>query len=147
MASGLCTKVRRLHRRKGQQDLSRELASSSSSLKPQTQARMCMKTECPTCHKPTWKGCGQHIESALSGTLPSALQLETLRGVSYLLFDGCRRQGGGPLLQLEDRQALRRPKLEVPTAVTSSQRAPTTGRRLPADRDRNGDGGRWLPLL
>lgn len=29
---------------------------------------MCMKVECPKCHKPTWKGCGQHIESALSGT-------------------------------------------------------------------------------
>lgn len=30
---------------------------------------MCMKVECPTCHKPTWKGCGQHIESALSGKI------------------------------------------------------------------------------
>jgi hypothetical protein len=28
---------------------------------------MCMKVECATCHKPTWKGCGQHIESALGG--------------------------------------------------------------------------------
>lgn len=28
---------------------------------------MCYRTECPTCHKPTWAGCGKHIESALAG--------------------------------------------------------------------------------
>lgn len=28
---------------------------------------MCMKVECPTCHKATWKGCGQHIDAALTG--------------------------------------------------------------------------------
>ena len=28
---------------------------------------MCMKITCPTCKKPTWTGCGKHIESALSG--------------------------------------------------------------------------------
>ncbi|CAF0825333.1 unnamed protein product [Adineta ricciae] len=26
---------------------------------------MCMKTECKECGKPTWKGCGKHIEQAL----------------------------------------------------------------------------------
>ncbi len=26
---------------------------------------MCMKTDCSTCGKPTWKGCGKHIEQAL----------------------------------------------------------------------------------
>lgn len=26
---------------------------------------MCMKTECDKCEKPTWKGCGKHIEQAL----------------------------------------------------------------------------------
>lgn len=26
---------------------------------------MCMKTECDKCEKPTWKGCGKHIERAL----------------------------------------------------------------------------------
>ncbi|KAI8897850.1 hypothetical protein BC833DRAFT_620851 [Globomyces pollinis-pini] len=30
-------------------------------------SKMCQKTECPTCKKPTWKGCGQHIEQALAG--------------------------------------------------------------------------------
>lgn len=28
---------------------------------------MCQKVQCPKCHKATWKGCGQHIESALAG--------------------------------------------------------------------------------
>ncbi|KAF4040917.1 Alternative oxidase domain-containing protein [Phytophthora infestans] len=28
---------------------------------------MCIKVECPTCHKATWKGCGQHIDAALVG--------------------------------------------------------------------------------
>lgn len=26
---------------------------------------MCFKTECEKCEKPTWKGCGKHIEQAL----------------------------------------------------------------------------------
>lgn len=26
---------------------------------------MCMKATCEKCGKPTWKGCGQHIEQAL----------------------------------------------------------------------------------
>lgn len=26
---------------------------------------MCMKTVCDKCDKPTWKGCGKHIEQAL----------------------------------------------------------------------------------
>ena len=26
---------------------------------------MCMKTDCDKCDKPTWKGCGKHIEQAL----------------------------------------------------------------------------------
>jgi hypothetical protein len=28
---------------------------------------MCQRVECPTCGKPTWAGCGLHIEQALSG--------------------------------------------------------------------------------
>lgn len=32
---------------------------------------MCYRTECPTCHKPTWAGCGKHIESALAGVAVS----------------------------------------------------------------------------
>ena len=26
---------------------------------------MCMKIECAKCEKPTWKGCGKHVEQAL----------------------------------------------------------------------------------
>ncbi len=26
---------------------------------------MCMKVDCDKCSKPTWKGCGKHIEQAL----------------------------------------------------------------------------------
>ncbi|KAE8908765.1 hypothetical protein PF006_g25118 [Phytophthora fragariae] len=32
---------------------------------------MCMKVECPTCQKATWKGCGQHIDAALTGASPT----------------------------------------------------------------------------
>ena len=28
---------------------------------------MCYRTVCPNCHKPTWAGCGDHIEQALQG--------------------------------------------------------------------------------
>jgi hypothetical protein len=28
---------------------------------------MCSKTTCKSCAKPTWKGCGNHIEDALAG--------------------------------------------------------------------------------
>ncbi len=28
---------------------------------------MCRRVTCPTCNKPTWAGCGQHIEQALAG--------------------------------------------------------------------------------
>lgn len=28
---------------------------------------MCQRIQCPTCGKPTWTGCGQHIEEALRG--------------------------------------------------------------------------------
>lgn len=28
---------------------------------------MCFKSQCETCGKPTWAGCGRHIDSALSG--------------------------------------------------------------------------------
>ncbi len=27
---------------------------------------MCMQVRCPTCGKPTWAGCGAHIEQALA---------------------------------------------------------------------------------
>ena len=28
---------------------------------------MCKRIECENCGKPTWEGCGQHIEEALEG--------------------------------------------------------------------------------
>jgi hypothetical protein len=28
---------------------------------------MCRRVTCPNCHKPTWAGCGEHIEEALAG--------------------------------------------------------------------------------
>lgn len=28
---------------------------------------MCQKVTCAQCGKPTWKGCGEHIEEALAG--------------------------------------------------------------------------------
>ncbi|MEI6710164.1 MAG: hypothetical protein WCL17_04195 [Actinomycetota bacterium] len=28
---------------------------------------MCTRVTCPNCQKPTWSGCGQHIEQALQG--------------------------------------------------------------------------------
>jgi hypothetical protein len=28
---------------------------------------MCHRTTCRTCNKPTWSGCGNHIEQALAG--------------------------------------------------------------------------------
>lgn len=28
---------------------------------------MCARVSCGTCGKPTWDGCGQHIEEALAG--------------------------------------------------------------------------------
>ena len=33
---------------------------------------MCHQITCPTCNKPTWEGCGQHIEIALKNVPVSA---------------------------------------------------------------------------
>lgn len=32
---------------------------------------MCTKITCETCSKPTWKGCGEHIEEALGDVTPT----------------------------------------------------------------------------
>ena len=32
---------------------------------------MCQQVQCTTCSKPTWDGCGQHIEEALAGVKPA----------------------------------------------------------------------------
>ena len=33
---------------------------------------MCRKVTCDTCGKPTWAGCGQHVEQALAGVPKAA---------------------------------------------------------------------------
>ena len=30
---------------------------------------MCARITCETCGKPTWAGCGQHVEEALAGVM------------------------------------------------------------------------------
>ncbi|UJR21467.1 hypothetical protein I4U23_024552 [Adineta vaga] len=45
---------------------------------------MCMKTDCDTCGKPTWKGCGQHIEQALKD-VPIDDRCKCPRGASAAL--------------------------------------------------------------
>lgn len=32
---------------------------------------MCQKVTCDTCGKPTWQGCGEHIEQALADVPPA----------------------------------------------------------------------------
>lgn len=32
---------------------------------------MCQRVTCETCQKPTWQGCGEHIEQALEGVAPA----------------------------------------------------------------------------
>lgn len=32
---------------------------------------MCRRITCNQCGKPTWAGCGQHIEQALAGVAPA----------------------------------------------------------------------------
>ncbi|TPX44534.1 hypothetical protein SeMB42_g04300 [Synchytrium endobioticum] len=61
----------------------RELAKASRDIRDTIQASlvkpestnevkstMCFETTCPKCSKPTWAGCGQHIESALKHVKP-----------------------------------------------------------------------------
>lgn len=32
---------------------------------------MCHRVTCNTCHKPTWSGCGRHVDQALAGIAPA----------------------------------------------------------------------------
>jgi hypothetical protein len=32
---------------------------------------MCRKTQCSKCHKPTWAGCGAHVEQVLGDVRPA----------------------------------------------------------------------------
>lgn len=33
---------------------------------------MCTRVQCDRCGKPTWAGCGRHVETALAGVPPDA---------------------------------------------------------------------------
>jgi hypothetical protein len=51
---------------------------------------MCQQVTCRTCGRPTWTGCGQHIEQALAG-VPNAKRCqghadEPARGLFASLF-------------------------------------------------------------
>ncbi|MEZ5252475.1 MAG: hypothetical protein R2689_01280 [Microthrixaceae bacterium] len=32
---------------------------------------MCQRVQCPTCHKPTFAGCGRHVEQVLGDVAPA----------------------------------------------------------------------------
>lgn len=58
---------------------------------------MCSRVTCRTCGKPTWSGCGQHVESALAG-VPKADRCE---GHAKAAADaGTPRRTGGFLSRL-----------------------------------------------
>ena len=41
---------------------------------------MCRKITCEACKKPTWAGCGKHIEAALKGNL-SQVKMDSFNNV------------------------------------------------------------------
>lgn len=55
---------------------------------------MCSRATCRKCAKPTWKGCGEHIEQALKGvpkaSVAKAMQM-ILKSQVYLV--GCLESG------------------------------------------------------
>ncbi len=44
---------------------------------------MCQRVQCEQCGKPTWTGCGQHIEEALRG-VPVADRCQCARPKTFL---------------------------------------------------------------
>ena len=44
---------------------------------------MCQRVQCDKCGKPTWAGCGQHIEEALKG-VPLSQRCSCERPKSFL---------------------------------------------------------------
>jgi hypothetical protein len=32
---------------------------------------MCFSVQCPTCHKTTWGGCGQHVDDVMTSVPPA----------------------------------------------------------------------------
>ncbi len=56
---------------------------------------MCHRVQCKRCGKPTWAGCGRHIEQALAG-VPREQRCQCPPPASLLrrLFGGGRGDGG-----------------------------------------------------
>jgi hypothetical protein len=54
---------------------------------------MCARTTCRTCGKPTWSGCGQHVESALSG-VPKADRCQGHARAATTATDPADKRGG-----------------------------------------------------
>ncbi len=50
---------------------------------------MCQRVQCPKCGKPTWVGCGQHVEQVL-GNVPEGQRCQCARPASFWqkLFGG-----------------------------------------------------------
>lgn len=60
---------------------------------------MCSKATCGTCKKPTWSGCGQHINQALKG-VPKAERCRCRTEASKALPATTSTKGGGFLSRL-----------------------------------------------
>jgi hypothetical protein len=59
---------------------------------------MCVRVRCANCEKPTWSGCGAHIEQALAGV---AAPLRCRCREEELLAKTAREKLGRALEQLE----------------------------------------------
>lgn len=44
---------------------------------------MCQRVQCPKCGRPSWVGCGQHVEQVL-GEVPKAQRCQCPRRKSFL---------------------------------------------------------------
>ncbi len=44
---------------------------------------MCQRVQCPKCGKPSWVGCGQHVEQVL-GEVPKAQRCQCPQPKSFL---------------------------------------------------------------
>jgi hypothetical protein len=47
---------------------------------------MCQRVQCPKCGKPTWAGCGRHVEDVL-GDVPTAQRCQCPREKKKSLLD------------------------------------------------------------
>lgn len=48
----------------------KEIVEEVSLTTSEEEKAMCSKVQCKSCGKPTWQGCGEHIEEALQGVAP-----------------------------------------------------------------------------